>query len=287
MNLAQNFEELIRRASTQLPADVERRLRQAADAEGDTPAGATLRQMLENAAAAAKNSTPICQDTGTLLMILDYGPDYRQKQLEQAVRDAAASATQKYYLRPNAVHPITGKNSGNNNGLFFPYIRFHERDEPGLAARLMLKGGGSENVSAHYRLPDQKLKAGRDVEGIRRCVLDAVFQAQGKGCAPGSLGIGIGGDRGTSWMEAKRQLFRKLDDENPDPVLAALEERLVRELNELGIGPMGFGGKTTILGVKCGIRHRVPASYFVAVSYICWAYRRASMSIEGEEVTYA
>ena len=130
-----SMEELIRRASTQLPPDVERRLRQAADAEGDTPAGETLRQMLENAAQAAKNSTPICQDTGVLLLILDYGPDYRQKQLEQAMRDAAASATEKYYLRPNAVHPITGKNTGNNNGLFFPYIRFHERDEPGRESR--------------------------------------------------------------------------------------------------------------------------------------------------------
>lgn len=287
MNLAQHFEELIRRASTQLPADVERRLREAAAAEGDTPAGATLRQMLENAAQAAQGSTPICQDTGTPIFYVDHGPGYRQRQVEEAIKQAAASATAKYYLRPNAVDPITGKNSGNNVGVGFPYIHFHELDENILRVRLALKGGGSENVGAQYRLPDSRLKAGRDLEGIRRCVLDAVFQAQGKGCAPGALGVGVGGDRGSSFVESKEQLFRQLDDVNPDPALAELEQRLYRELNELGIGPMGFGGKTTVLGVKIGTRHRVPASYFVSVSYICWAYRRASMTVKGEEVTYA
>jgi fumarate hydratase class I len=285
--LADRFEELIRRASTTLPADVERKLREAADTEGDTPAGATLRQMLDNASQAKAGSTPICQDTGTPIFYVDYGPDYRQKGIGDAVKAAAAAATARYYLRPNAVHPITGKNSGNNVGEGFPYLHFHERDEPGLRVRLMLKGGGSENVGAQYRLPDSKLKAGRDLEGVRRCLIDAVFQAQGKGCAPGALGVGIGGDRGSSFIESKEQLFRTLDDKNPDPALAELEERLYKELNELGIGPMGFGGKTTILGVKIGIRHRVPACYFVAVSYVCWAYRRASMTLKGEEVTYA
>jgi fumarate hydratase, class I len=287
MTLAQHFEELIRRASTQLPPDVERRLRQAADAEGDTPAGTTLRQMLENAAQATKGSTPICQDTGTPIFYVDYGPNYRQKPIEEAIKEAAAAATAKYYLRPNAVDPISGKNSGNNVGAGFPYVHFHEVDDPGLRARLMLKGGGSENVGAQYRLPEARLHAGRDLEGVRRCVLDAVFQAQGKGCAPGALGVGIGGDRGSSFVESKEQLFRPLDDVNPDAGLAELEQRLHRELNELGIGPMGFGGKTTVLGVKIGTRHRVPASYFVSVTYVCWAYRRATMVIKGEEVSYA
>jgi len=286
-SLADHFEELIRRASTVLPPDVERKLRAAADAEGDTPAGATLRQMLDNAAQAAEASTPICQDTGTPIFYVDYGPSLRQKAIEDAIQKAAASATRKYYLRPNAVHPVTGKNSGDNTGLGFPYIHFHEMDEEGLRVRLMLKGGGSENVGAQYRLPDGALKAGRDLAGVRRCVLDAVFQAQGKGCAPGTIGVGIGGDRGSSYIESKEQLFRPLDDKNSDPTLAELEERLYHELNELKIGPMGFGGKTTVMGVKIGLRHRVPACYFVAVSYVCWAYRRASMTLKGEEVTYA
>jgi fumarate hydratase class I len=285
--LADRFEELIRRASTTLPPDIERRLRRAADDEGDTPAGATLRQMLDNAQQAQEGSTPICQDTGTPIFYVDYGPDYRQKTIVDAVQAAAAAATAKYYLRPNAVDPITGKNSGNNLGQGFPTIHFHEMDTPGIRARLMLKGGGSENVGAQYRLPDSKLKAGRDLEGIRRCVIDAVFQAQGKGCAPGALGVGVGGDRGSSFIESKEQLFRPLDDTNPSPALAELEARLDRELNELGIGPMGFGGKTTVLGVKIGTRHRVPASFFVSVSYACWAYRKATMTLKGEEVSYA
>lgn len=287
LDLAKNFEELIRRASTILPQDVERQIRKAAEAEGDTPSGATLRQMLDNAAQAKEASTPICQDTGTLIFYIDYGPDFRQKTIEEAIKEAAANSTKKYYLRPNAVDSVNGKNSGNNVGIGFPYIHFHEMDEPGIRVRLILKGGGSENVGAQYRLPDSRLKAGRDLEGIRRCVIDAVFEAQGKGCAPGCLGVGIGGDRGSSFVESKEQLFRSLDDTNLDPQLAELETRLYKELNELGIGPMGFGGKTTVLGVKIGKRHRVPASFFVSVSYVCWAYRRAFMTIKGEEVSYA
>jgi fumarate hydratase class I len=228
----------------------------------------------------------VCQDTGTPIFYVDYGPQYSQKTIAEAIRSAAATATRKYYLRPNAVDPISGKNSGDNTGEGFPSIHFHESDEPGLKVRLMLKGGGSENVGAQYRLPDSQIKAGRDLEGVRRCVLDAVFQAQGKGCAPGTVGVGIGGDRASSFIESKEQLFRNLDDRNERPDLAALEQRLEKELNELAIGPMGFGGKTTVLGVKIGTRHRVPASFFVSVSYVCWAYRRASMTIKGEEVTY-
>jgi len=154
-----------------------------------------------------------------------------------------------------------------------------------------LKGGGCENVSSQYKLPDAALKAGRDLDGVRRVVLDSVYQAQGKGCAPGVLGVAIGGDRGSSYIKSKQQLFRPLEDSNPDQDLATLEEQLYRESNELGIGPMGFGGKTTVLGVKIGAQHRLPASYFVSIAYMCWANRRASMdvSLEGQdaEVTYA
>lgn len=286
-DLSLHLLELIRRASTTLPADVERALKKAADNEGDTPAGATLRQMLDNAGQAQGAVTPICQDTGTPIFYVDYGPDFRQAAIKAAVCEAAAKATKEYVLRPNAVDSVTGKNSGDNTGLGFPYIHFHEMDDPGLTVRLMLKGGGSENVSAQYRLPDSRLHAGRDLEGVRRCVVDAVFDAQGKGCSPGTVGIGIGGDRASSFVESKEQLFRKLDDDNPDPTLADLEKRLYGELNELGIGPMGFGGKTTVLGVKIGTRHRVPASFFVSVSYVCWAYRRATMTLKGQEVSYA
>jgi fumarate hydratase class I len=286
-DLVQHFLELIRRAATRLPDDVTQKLRTAAEAEGQTAAASTLRQILDNASQAERGWTPICQDTGTPIFYVDYGPEYRQKTIAAAVREAAAHATKKYYLRPNAVDPITGKNSGDNTGEGFPYIHFHEMDEPGLRARLMLKGGGSENVGAQYKLPDEALKAGRDLEGVRRCVVDAVFHAQGRGCGPGTIGVGIGGDRVSSFAESKEQLLRTLDDVNPNAELARLERRLVDELNQLGIGPMGFGGKTTVLGVKIGARHRLPASYFVSISYMCWANRRASIVIDGEDVRYA
>jgi len=285
--LTEAFLELIRRASTTLPADVEAAMSQAIELEGEgAGAASSLALMLENAKQASEGSTPICQDTGALLFFIDYGPDFRQKDLEAAARDAAAAATERYYLRPNAVDSVTGKNSGNNLGATFPYFHFDQRDEEGLRVRLMLKGGGSENVGAQYKLPDATLKAGRDLEGVRRCVIDAVYNAQGKGCAPGAIGVGIGGDRGTSYMCSKEQLLRDLGDTNEDATLAELETQLTSELNQLGIGPSGFGGKTTVLGVKVGKLHRLPACFFVSISYVCWAYRKAFMSVEGGEVTY-
>jgi fumarate hydratase class I len=285
--LTDSFLELIRRASTTLPPDVEKAMSQAIELEGEgASAASSLALMLENARQASAGSTPICQDTGALLFFVEYGPDYRQKEIEDAARAATIAATEKYYLRPNAVDSVTGKNSGNNLGEKLPYFHLDQRDEPGLRVRLMLKGGGSENVGAQYKLPDGQLKAGRDLEGVRRCVIDAVFNAQGKGCAPGVIGVGIGGDRGTSYLGSKEQLLRDLGDTNPDGTLAELETQLFSELNQLGIGPSGFGGKTTVLGVKIGKMHRLPACFFVSISYVCWAYRKAAMTVEGGEVTY-
>lgn len=285
--LSDSFLELIRRASTTLPPDVEKAMSQAIELEGEgASAASSLALMLENARQASEGSTPICQDTGALLFFVEYGPDYRQKEIEEAARAATIAATEKYYLRPNAVDSVTGKNSGNNLGEAFPYFHFDQRDEPGLRVRLMLKGGGSENVGAQYKLPDGRLKAGRDLEGVRRCVIDAVFNAQGKGCAPGVIGVSVGGDRGTSYLGSKEQLLRDLGDTNPDATLAELETQLFTELNQLGIGPSGFGGKTTVLGVKIGKLHRLPACFFVSATYVCWAYRKAAMTIEGGEVTY-
>ncbi len=285
--LTGHFLELIRRASTVIPPDVEKAIRQGIENEGEgTTAASTLSLLLENCDKAADASTPICQDTGALYFFIDYGPDYRQKSLAAAIEEATAEATAKYYLRPNAVDPVTGKNSGNNVGIGTPIIHFHERDEEGLRVRLMLKGGGSENVSVQYKLPDGKLKAGRDIDGVRKCVVDAIFQAQGKGCSPGVVGVGIGGNRDTSYACAKEQLLRDLGDTNPDPELAKFEQQVMAEANSLGIGPMGLGGKTTVLGVKAGKMHRLPACFFVSTAYVCWAYRKAFMTVKGGEVSY-
>jgi fumarate hydratase class I len=116
--------------------------------------------------------------------------------------------------------------------------------------------------------------------------LDAVQKAQGQGCAPGILGVSIGGDRGSSFIKSKEVLLSPMGTRNTDPKLAQLEERLTKEANEMGIGPMGFGGQTTVLDTKITGMHRLPASYFVSVSYMCWAYRRRKMTVEGEQAEY-
>ncbi len=291
-DLSEIFVELIRRAATQLPGDMVNALNKARDREDEgSAAKGAFNTILLNVEMARENSTPICQDTGTPIFEISYPLGVSTRKLADQIRTAAAIATERNYLRPNAVDSLTGENSGNNTGEDFPTMHFHEWDEPYIHVDVLLKGGGCENVSTQYKLPDARLKGGRDLEGVRRVVLDAVQQAQGKGCAPAVLGVAIGGDRGASYIKSKQQLFRKLEDRNENEELAALEDRLYEETNELGIGPMGFGGKTSVLGVKIGSLHRLPASYFVSVAYMCWANRRASMDIslndEGVEVQYA
>lgn len=286
-NLLEPFIELIRRASTDLPADVEAALRAAQTRE--EPGSAALDALvtiLENVALARANSTPICQDTGVPIFYVFHPAGMGTRQLQAQIEAAVAEATSRAYLRPNAVDPLTGRNSGDNLGVGFPTFHFEEWEEDYLRVDLLLKGGGSENVGVQYKLPYAPLKAGRDLEGVRRVVLDAVTRAQGKGCAPGLLGVAVGGDRGTGYVHAKEQLFRPLDDASPVPELAALEEQLLRECNKLGIGPMGFGGKTTVFGVKIGAYHRLPACYFVSITYMCWACRRARMIVQGRDVEF-
>ena len=146
----------------------------------------------------------------------------------------------------------------------------------------MLKGGGCENVGAQYALPYTDLEAGRDWDGVRKVILDSVVKAQGQGCGPGVLGVCVGGDRCSGYTFSKEQLMRPLDDLNPVERLAKLEQDIVETSNKLGIGPMGFGGKTTILGCKIGTLNRLPASYFVSISYMCWAYRRRGFVLSPE-----
>ena len=287
-DLTDDFLELIRRTSTDLPPDVEKAL--VAARQGEAPGSASrgaFDSILENVALARSDSSPICQDTGTPIFTVRHPAGWSARELRQQIRKAVALATARAYLRPNAVDSLSGKNSGDNLGdNAFPTIHFEEVEGETLTVDLMLKGGGCENVGAQYSLPHAALGAGRDLEGVRRVALDAVHQAQGQGCAPGVLGIAVGGDRGSSYLASKEALLRPLDDLNPDPALADLEARLVREANELGIGPMGFGGRTTVLGVKAGSLHRLPASFFVSVSYMCWAHRRRRMIVAGDTVRY-
>lgn len=287
-DLTASILELIRQTATDLPPDVEAKLRIAVEQEepGSAARGA-LETILENVDMARQNSTPICQDTGTPLFYVQYPQGWSTRNLRQQIQQAVVQATQRAYLRPNAVDSLSGKNTGDNLGdKHFPTIHFEETDGHTLQMDLMLKGGGCENVGAQYSLPNSALGAGRDLAGVRKVTLDAVQKAQGKGCAPGILGVAIGGDRGSSFAASKETLLRQLDDTNPNPDLADLEQRLTKESNQLGIGPMGFGGVTTVLGTKITATHRLPASYFVSVSYMCWAYRRRRMVVQGDQITY-
>jgi fumarate hydratase class I len=286
-DLTGQFVELIRLTSTDLRSDVEDALRAARDQEEEgSAAQAALDTILENIRLARQDSTPVCQDTGTPIFYVHFPTGWSTLKLRHQIREATATATANAYLRPNAVDSLTGRNSGDNLGDDFPSLHFQEWEEPYLKVDLVLKGGGCENVGAQYKLPNAILQAGRDLEGVRRVVLDAVNQAQGLGCAPGVIGVAIGGDRGASYVRSKEQFFRPLDDQNQVPELAELEARLTQEANQLGIGPMGFGGKTTLLGVKAGTLHRLPASYFVTASYMCWADRRRTMLYRDGQVTY-
>jgi fumarate hydratase class I len=288
-DLTKEFLELIRLTATNLPPDVEKSLREAREVEEEgSAARGALDTILLNVEMARERSTPICQDTGTPIFYVYFPEGMSMRKLKKQIQDATVQATELAYLRPNAVNTLTGKNTGNNLADdHYPHIHFEEVDGDALTVDLMLKGGGCENVGAQYKLPDNKLEAGRDLEGVRRVALDAVYDAQGRGCSPGILGIAIGGDRGSSFIGSKEVLFNNMEDENENETLADLEERITQEANEFGIGPMGFGGKTTILGTKIKNLHRLPASYFVSVSYMCWAYRRRKMTWQNGEAAYS
>ena len=169
---------------------------------------------------------------------------------------------------------------------FSPVIHFEQWEQDEIEVKLILKGGGCENKNIQYSLPaslDRLGRADRNLEGVRKCLLHAVWQAQGQGCAPGALGVCIGSDRAHGYDLAKAQLFRTLDDVNPIPELAELEARVMKEANELGVGAMGFGGRVSLIGCKIGVANRLPACYFVSVAYNCWAFRRLGVRLDARD----
>ena len=278
--LFESILELIRRTSTQLPDDVVTAITAARknEAEGSN-ADVALNVIGCNIGLASTNSLPLCQDTGTILFYVHTPVGYDQIEFEDVATEAVRRATKVGYLRQNSVDSVTGKNTGDNTGPGSPVFHFHQWREDHVEVKLVLKGGGCENMNAQYSLPHPDL-GGRDLKGVENAILDAVLQAQGQGCGPGILGVCIGGDRATGYDFAKQQLLRTMDDTNSDPELAALEQRVVEKANQSGIGPMGFGGKTTLLGCKIGKLNRLPASFFVSVAYMCWAFRRRGVNLD-------
>ncbi len=279
-----NLLELIRRTSTDLPRDVEKALRAALEKENKgSMAYWALSTMLEDARIAREKNRPICQDTGTVMFYFSVPVGFDSNMLVSSVRSAVARATRYGYLRENTVDAITGGLYSTNIANGVPQVEVCQGARKTVDVRLILKGGGSENVGRQYSLPDSRLGAGRNLEGVRKCILDAVWQTQGRGCSPGALGVCIGGDRATGYAYSKEQFLRRIGRRSRTKALSELEKECLNCANELKIGPMGLGGKTTLLDVKIASLGRLPASFFVSVSYMCWALRRRGvrLGVEG------
>ncbi|MGD8191730.1 fumarate hydratase [Brevibacillus ginsengisoli] len=278
--------ELIIETSTNLPPDVRHAINQAKQKEdAGTRSALSLSTIALNITMAEENVSPICQDTGMPTFEIKTPVGANQLVMKKAILEAVAEATKLGKLRPNSVDSLTGENSGNNIGAGTPVIHFEQWEKDEIEVKLILKGGGCENKNIQYSLPAELEglgKAGRDLDGIRKCILHAVYQAQGQGCSAGFIGVGIGGDRTSGYALAKHQLFRRADDTNPNSELVKLEEYIMDKANDLGIGTMGFGGNTTLLGCKIGVENRLPASFFVSVAYNCWAFRRQGVHIDAQ-----
>jgi fumarate hydratase class I len=278
--------QLITRTSTDLPPDVRAAMRPALDADAaGSRAAQAMTIIAQNIDLAVENEGAICQDTGMPTFEVKTPVGANQIWMRQQIREAVAEATKRGKLRPNSVDSITGENSGNNLGPGTPIIHFDQWERDEIEIKLILKGGGCENTNAQYSLPTELPRLGRadrTLDGVRKCVLHAVWNAQGKGCSPGAVGVAIGGDRTSGYLHAKEQLFRPLDDVNADARLAALEASIMSTVNDLDIGPMGFGGKVTLIGCKIAALNRLPASFFVSVAYDCWAFRRLGVVLDRE-----
>jgi fumarate hydratase class I len=284
--LQESLIELITQTSTNLPPDVREAMGVAI--AGETPgtqAAQAFSIIASNIDMAAADEGPICQDTGMPTFNVHTPVGVNQIEIKRAIKAAVAEATKRGKLRPNSVDSLTGKNSGDNLGAETPVIHFEQWEREEVEVKLILKGGGCENKNIQYSLPcelEHMGKAGRDLAGVRKCILHAVWQAQGQGCAPGAVGVCIGSDRAHGYVLAKNELFRTLDDVNANPMLAELEAQIMEEANTLGVGPMGFGGKSSLIGCKITAANRLPASFFVSVAYDCWAYRRLGVNLDAE-----
>jgi fumarate hydratase, class I len=282
--LAGSLLELITQTSTNLPPDVRAAMSAAAASETPgTQSSQALDIILSNVDMACDDEQPICQDTGMPTFVVHTPVGVNQIGIRKAIMEAVAEVTRRGKLRPNSVDSITGRNSGNNLGEETPVIHFEQWEEDEIEVKLILKGGGCENKNIQYSVPcnlDHLGRADRNLEGVRKCILHAVWQAQGQGCAPGALGVCIGSDRAHGYEIAKGQFFRPLDDVNPNPVLAKLESGIMEEANRLGVGAMGFGGKTSLIGCKIAAANRLPASFFVSIAYGCWAFRRLGVRLD-------
>ncbi len=265
---------ILKQAVIFLPDDVKAALKKAYAEETET--GKTqLKAILDNIELAEKYKAPVCQDTGTIIFYAKAGDRVKGlSKVEEALTNATKRATKEVPLRPNAVNPFTGKNSGDNTGRYLPFLNWEIVPGDSLELTVMTKGGGSENVCL-----GGMIVPGEGIKGLKKFVVDAVVKAGAQPCPPNILGVAMGGGADISMKLAKKALLRPLTEHNADPELAALEQELFEAANMTGIGPMGLGGKTTVLGVHVDFAFRHPASFPAAVAFNCWAARRATARI--------
>ena len=267
--------ELLRQAVTKLPRDVKEAL-QRAHREEESDVGKTqLQAILNNVELAEKTGTPMCQDTGIIIFYVKAGAQAKGLDtIEDALIKATKRATNEVPLRPNSVGIFTRKNTGDNTGRYIPYVNWKVTQGETIELTVFPKGGGSENVCALGMI-----RPGEGLNGLKKFVLDTVLNAGAKPCPPNILGVGVGGGADIAMKIAKAALLRPIDQPNADPEIAKLERELYEAANMTGIGPMGLGGRFTVLGVNVDHANRHPASYPVAVAVQCWAARRASARI--------
>lgn len=280
-NLDKTIFELIQKTSTQLPADVLKAIKQSAKKEKDNDMmKKTYDIILENVEIAEKENLPLCQDTGTLHFYIFSPPAIDRRDLIHEVQKAVKKATNDGYLRSNVIESFKEENVKDNYSQYSPIFHFEEWDKTYIDIILLMKGGGADNVSSQHSLPDTSLSAERNLDGIKKCIMHSIVKTQGRGCAPGILGIAIGGDRSLGYSEAQKQFLRKMDEDHDNKKIAKIESEIMEQANSLGIGAMGLGGDITILGANLVYLTRHPASFFVTISYSCWALRRQGIRID-------
>ncbi len=270
MSTQNKIVQLIKKTALEIPEDIFLALQEAHEKETNSNAKKILSNIIKNCKIAKCDSKPICQDTGTIIFYVKRLPELSEKTIKKLIMDSTSIATNEIPLRPNTVDCLTGKNLGN-----IPII--HIKESENLEIKLILKGGGSENVSNIYQLPDKNLNAMRNLDGVKKCVLNAIFKAQGKGCPPYIVGVAMGGSIEEVAHLSKKQLLREINDINPISELKNFEEETLKEINDLGIGPMGLGGDTTALSVKIKSSVRHPATFFVGISMSCWSLRKGKL----------
>jgi fumarate hydratase subunit alpha len=269
--------DILKQAVIYLPEDVKQALKKAYSEETE-PGKTQLKAILDNIELAEKYQAPVCQDTGTIIYYVKAGDKVKNlSSVEEALINATKRATKEVPLRPNSVNPFDGKNSGDNTGRYIPYLNWEITSGDCLELTVMTKGGGSENVCM-----GGMIVPGEGIKGLKKFVIDAVVKAGAQPCPPNILGIAMGGGADISMKLAKKALLRPLTEHNPNPEIAALEKEIFEAANMTGIGPMGLGGKTTVLGVHIDFAYRHPASFPAAVAFNCWAARRASAKIDSD-----